>query len=212
MCWSAEADLVAGTVVSGLGVWCLARVRRARDVPLAALPLLLGVHQLIEAVVWSGADHPDTVRWARTAWAVVALPLLPALVSVGVWCSAGPPAFGSTAQRWRAALALTGVTIAVLLAVVVATSPVTAEVHGHVLRYGVGAPQSAGVLVAGYLLATVGAFLLGGDRVLRLLGVLVGVGAAVCYVLYRLAFVSTWCALSACATLVLLRWAGRPLP
>ncbi|WP_324610391.1 MULTISPECIES: DUF6629 family protein [unclassified Streptomyces] len=30
---------------------CVARVRRARDLLVAALPLLLGVHQLMEAAV-----------------------------------------------------------------------------------------------------------------------------------------------------------------
>lgn len=108
MCWSAEADLVAGTAVAGLGLLCLARVRRPRDLPLAAVPLLLGVHQLTEAAVWLGVDGrigAAPALWARTAWAVIALPLLPALVSVGVWCAMGPPgAAGRSAagQRRRA--------------------------------------------------------------------------------------------------------------
>ncbi|GAA1938762.1 DUF6629 family protein [Kitasatospora viridis] len=224
MCWSAEADLVAGTVVGGLGVWCLARVRRARDVPLAALPLVLGVHQLIEAAVWSGAggggaaghgesaDRVVSAGWAPVAWAVIALPLLPALVSLGVWCSAGPAGLGTAAQRWRAVVALVGVTVSGCLAVVVASHPITAEAHGHTLRYAIGAAGPAGILQVGYLIATVGALLLGGDRLLRLLGVLVGLGAVLCLALYRLAFVSTWCALSALAALVLLRWVRRPLP
>ncbi|MER5641083.1 DUF6629 family protein [Kitasatospora sp. NPDC002227] len=212
MCWSAEADLVAGTVVTGLGVWCLARVRRARDLPLAALPLVLGLHQLIEAAVWSGADHPASASWARTAWAVIALPVLPALVPVGVWCAAGPPALGSTAQRWRAAAALTGLTVAALLAAVLVTHPVTAEVHGHTLRYSIGIPTAAGALSAAYLLTTVGALLLGDHRLLRLLGLLMGLGAALCYALYRLAFASTWCALAALTALLLLCWAGRHEP
>ncbi|MET9640711.1 DUF6629 family protein [Streptomyces virginiae] len=51
MCWSATADLVAGTAVAAVGLVCVARVRRARDLLVAALPLLLGVHQLMEAAV-----------------------------------------------------------------------------------------------------------------------------------------------------------------
>ncbi|WP_327739521.1 hypothetical protein OG749_42450 [Streptomyces nojiriensis] len=37
MCWSATADLVAGTAISAAGIVCLARVRRARDLPVAAV-------------------------------------------------------------------------------------------------------------------------------------------------------------------------------
>ncbi|HET6855660.1 MAG TPA: DUF6629 family protein, partial [Streptomyces sp.] len=73
MCWSATADLVAGVGIAGVGAACVVRVRRVRDLPLAALPLLLGAHQMVEAVVWrsGGGTGPAT-----TAWAVIALPLL----------------------------------------------------------------------------------------------------------------------------------------
>ncbi len=194
---------MAGTVLTGLGVWCLARVQRWRDVPLGAVPLLLGAHQLTEAAVWSGTASPA----ARVAWAVIALPLLPALVPLGVWLSAGPAAPGDPAQRRRAALAVLGVAVAVPLAVAVAAHPVTAEIDGHTLRYGVGVPH-APLLLTCYLLVTVGALLLGGDRLLRVLGLLVGVGAVLCGLLWQLAFVSTWCGVAALASVVLLRWVG----
>lgn len=49
MCWSATADLVAGTGIAAIGVACVARVRRVRDLPLAALPLLLGAHRIAKS-------------------------------------------------------------------------------------------------------------------------------------------------------------------
>ncbi|WP_371477810.1 DUF6629 family protein [Kitasatospora sp. NBC_00315] len=204
MCWSAEADLVAGVVVSGLGLACLAAVRRAGQLPLAALPLVLGIHQLIEAAVWLGAEGrigPDAAQWARTAWAVIALPLLPALVAVGVQRAVR----SSEGRRLRAALAVVGVAVAVPLALVVAGHPVAAEEHGHTLTYAVGIPY-APVLLSGYLLATVGSLLLSGDRRLRLLGLLTAGGAALSALLWRLAFASTWCALAALVSVVLLQW------
>jgi len=197
MCWSPEADVVAGTAVGVLGVVCLARVRDVRQLPLAALPLLLGVHQLLEAAVWWGAG------WARLPWAVIALPLLPVLVPVGVRCATG--------RRAASVFVAVGLAVAVPLAWAVVRHPVTAAAHGHILAYGVGIPYPP-LLLAGYLLATVGALLCSGDRVLRLLGVLTGVGALLCAALWRLAFVSTWCALAAGASVVLLVWVGRPAP
>ncbi|MET9116086.1 DUF6629 family protein, partial [Streptomyces longwoodensis] len=89
MCWSATADLVAGTAVAAVGVASVARTRRARDLPLAALPLLLGAHQLVEARVWhlGGGEGPATL-----AWAVIALPLLAVWVPVAVWWGGRGPA------------------------------------------------------------------------------------------------------------------------
>ncbi|MFC9327443.1 DUF6629 family protein [Kitasatospora sp. NPDC057015] len=207
MCWSAEADLVAGAVVSGIGLACLAQVRRAGQLPLAALPLVLGVHQLVEAAVWLGVDGrigPGPAQWARTVWAVIALPLLPALVPVGVRRAVPDP----PGRGLRTALAVLGLVVAAALAVAVATHPVSAEASGHALSYAIGIPY-APLLVAGYLLATVGSLLLSGDRVLRLLGLLTGAGAVAGALLWRLAFASAWCALAALVSVVLLWWVRR---
>ncbi|MFE4974125.1 DUF6629 family protein [Kitasatospora sp. NPDC056651] len=209
MCWSARADAVAGGLVAGVGVVCLVRAHRSGRrgrLPLAALPLVLGGHQLVEALVWLGADGglPDGLAAAaRTVWAVIALPLLPVLVPAAVWCAAG-----ERQRRILAALTLLGVAVAAPLAVALASHPVSAGVHGHTLGYAVGIPHPA-LLLAGYLLATVGSLLMSGDHLLRRLGLLTGAGAVACALLWHLAFVSTWCALAALASLLLLQWAGR---
>ncbi|MET7531820.1 DUF6629 family protein [Streptomyces goshikiensis] len=176
MCWSATADLAAGTVITAVGVVCVLRVRRARDLPVAALPLLLGAHQLVEAAVWNAGGGCGP---ASTAWAGIALPVLPVWVAFGV-----------------------------LLAYCLATRPVDAEVRGHTIGYGVAVPY-APLVLAGYLFATLGALLLSGDRGLRLLGAVLAAGAVVCAALWRLEFASTWCAFAAVASVLVLGWVRR---
>ncbi|MEU1518712.1 DUF6629 family protein [Streptomyces sp. NPDC005811] len=197
MCWSATADLVAGTAVAAVGVASVARVRARRDLPLAALPLLLGAHQIVEAAVWHRGGGGGA---ATVVWAVVALPVLAVWVPGAVWCAAAPPA----RRRLTVPLAV-GTATATALGYGLATGPVTAEIHGRTVGYTFGLPHPA-VLVAGYLLATVGSLLLSGDRRLTLLGALAAVGAPVCWALWRLEFVSTWCALAAVCSVVLFDW------
>ncbi|MFF4172255.1 DUF6629 family protein [Streptomyces sp. NPDC001744] len=200
MCWSATADLWAGLGIGAAGMASLASVRRPGDAPLAALPLLLGVHQLLEAAVWHGGGGAGP---ATLAWAVVALPLLP------LWVPAGVLAAARTADRSRLLAPLVlGLATSGYLAHRLATRPVTAEIRGHTLGYAVDLPYAPPVLAA-YLLATVGALLLARDRLLRLLGLLTGAGAAVCALLWTTEFVSTWCALAAVASLLLLTWTRR---
>ncbi|MFC8830544.1 DUF6629 family protein [Streptomyces sp. NPDC057137] len=198
MCWSATADLTAGICISAIGVACVARVRRVRDLPLAALPVLLGAHQIVEALVWDagGGEGPAT-----TAWAVIAMPLLALWVPLAVLL-ASPP--GS--RRRLVVPVAAGVLTAAALSYYLATRDVTAEIRGHTVGYAVHLPQPE-IVVVGYLLATIGALLLSGDRTVRLLGVLVTVGAVVCAVIWRLEFVSTWCAFAALASVVMLGWA-----
>lgn len=207
MCWSATADLAAGTGIAAVGVVSVAlAARRPRDLPLAAVPLLLGAHQIIEAEVWrnDGGTGPATL-----AWAVIALPLLALWVPAAVLCAAPPGA----RRRLLAPLAV-GAATAAVLAYVLATRTVTAEIRGHTVGYSVGLPR-AELVVVGYLLATIGSLLLSGDRGLVLFGVLVAVGAAVSFALWRQEYISTWCAFAAVCSVVLCLWAGRrraPVP
>ncbi|MEV7422754.1 MULTISPECIES: DUF6629 family protein [unclassified Streptomyces] len=202
MCWSATADLVVGTGITVVGVACVVCTRTARDLPLAALPLLLGAHQIVESAVWraGGGAGPATL-----AWAVIALPLLAVWVPFAVLLAAGPEA-----RRRLMIPAVAGLATAAVLSYWLArgTGTVTAEIRGHTVGYVLDLPYAPPVVVA-YLVATVGSLLLGGDRAVRLLGVVVAAGAALCAALWRLEFVSTWCALAAVASVLLLRRAGR---
>jgi hypothetical protein len=210
MCWSSTADLVAGSAVAVVGVAALASVRRPRDVLLAALPLVLGLHQLIEAVVWRGEDGGvggGTAAVARTAWAVIAYPLLPVLVPVGVLLAVGAVA-APARRRLLLVLVALGLAVSTVLAVDVLSGGVTAQVDGHTLRYGVGVAHPV-LIGLGYLLATVGALLASGQRDIHLVGLACGAGAVVCLLLWQDAFVSTWCALAAVASLLVLRWVHR---
>ncbi|MGY0489611.1 DUF6629 family protein [Streptomyces sp. WG-D5] len=204
MCWSATADLVAGGAIAAVGVGCVARAARTRPraVLIAALPLLLGAHQIIEAVIWNDGGGTGA---AVDAWAVIALPLLPLWVPVGVWCAVAP-----RARRRLVVPLVAGVVTAGVFGYVLATSTVTADVRGHTMGYSIGLP-GAGWLLAGYLLATIGALLLSGERGLVLLGGLAAGAAGVCAGLWRWEFISTWCAAAALCSLVLYAWL-RPAP
>jgi hypothetical protein len=94
---------------------------------------------------------------------------------------------------------------AAALAHALAVHPVTAEIRGHTLGYVVDLPY-AQLVIAGYLVATIGSLLLSGERGLVVLGILVTAGAMVCWTLWELEFVSTWCAVAAVSSVVLFFW------
>lgn len=215
MCWSAEADLVMGSAITAVGIASVASVRRINDLPMAMLPVILGAHQLIEAVVWKGergAVSPGTAEIAREAWAVIAFPLLPAFVPLAVLAAQWPLERGR--ERVRATvLIVLGLVVAGALGHAVATRPVNAEICGHTVRYSVGIPAAPWV-IAGYLVATLGSLLLARDRLLRVLGLVCAVGAAVTMRLWFHSFASTWCAVAAVASVIVLWWvrSRRDLP
>ena len=78
--------MVAGVVVGAVGIDALRHVRRRRA-SLAAIPVVLAAHQLIEAVIWWGLDDqvPSAV-WRTALWVYLAIAfgVLPVLVPVAV--------------------------------------------------------------------------------------------------------------------------------
>ena len=52
MCFSATASFVAGSALVVLGVATLRATRRKSEIPFAAIPLLFGIQQLVEGLLW----------------------------------------------------------------------------------------------------------------------------------------------------------------
>ena len=52
MCFSATASFVAGTSLSVIGVATLTQAKRKTEIPFAMIPLLFGIQQLVEGVIW----------------------------------------------------------------------------------------------------------------------------------------------------------------
>ena len=57
MCFSASASFIAGTSLCAVGVATLKRAESRAELPFAAIPLLFGMQQLIEGVIWLTFSH-----------------------------------------------------------------------------------------------------------------------------------------------------------
>lgn len=199
MCWSAQADLVAGTVLTGIGLAGIALARDRRDVPLAGLPVLLGVHQLIEAHLWGESSGRGAVLRgpAVTLWTLIAFVVLPLVV----------PAVLLYAERVRRRVQFVAAAIGVPVAAILGRailSGASATDNGHVMNYQAGIPLLP-VVLAGYLVATCLPFLTSPEPTMRELGVALSLGAAAAAALDILAFASIWCAFAAVVSVLIVR-------
>jgi hypothetical protein len=79
VCFSESASLVSGVAITGVGVATLRMVPDRRQLPFAALPLIFGVHQVLEGVVWRQLEQsahvavrtPAVELWLLIAWLVL---------------------------------------------------------------------------------------------------------------------------------------------
>ena len=200
MCFSAEADVVAGLVVGGIGIDALRHVHRPAENLLAALPVVLGAHQLIEAFVWWGAEDRvphDVSRVAVWLYLSIAFGLLPVFVPLAV--GALEPA--ANVRRIRV-FAVAGVAVAVVLMYAVVRGPVDASIEGRHIDYRVEL-SSGGAIVALYVAATCGSMLVSKHRHVRWFGAanLCAVGALAW--LNQSALISLWCVWAAATSVAI---------
>lgn len=196
-----EADLVAGAALVPIGVLSLRQVREAREIPFAALPLLLGFHQLVESVVWAGVDgsvSSGTAHLAALVYVVIALPLLPTLFPLAVLLIETP-----SRRRYVAPFLAIGAVVSTYMAWRLWQNGLDVVAHPYGLEYRVGLGFE-GFWTGAYIVATMGACLVSGYKTVIAFGVLNLIGLTVVGLAYTQAFASLWCVYAALVSVLIL--------
>jgi hypothetical protein len=212
VCFSPEADLIGGIIVGGAGIDALRHVGHRREVALAALPVVFGIHQIIEAFTWWGLEGvvPASVGDAAT-WIYLAIAfLLPVLVPIAVL------SLEVNAARSRLVLPFValGVGVSIMLLAALLTGPVSAEVAGRTIAYHASL-EYGGLLTALYVVATCGPLVLSSKTSVRVFGILNLATVTVLAWLMAARVISLWCAWAAVASIVIVihfRTAKNPEP
>jgi hypothetical protein len=202
MCFAPEADAVVGGIILAVGVDALRHVGSPKQLPLAALPVLFGLHQLTEAFVWWGLQGHVSESIERVAiwiWLLFAFVMLPVLLPIAV------DLVESSAMRRRVigACAGIGLVVAVALGIAIFRGPVNAQIRGHCISYDVDALRNGGQWTVLYIIAACGALLASSNRALARLGGLNLVVTPLLMWLTVSGFVSLWCFWAAIASVVI---------
>ncbi|MGP0052162.1 MAG: DUF6629 family protein [Solirubrobacteraceae bacterium] len=202
MCFSPEADFTAGAVVVGVGVATLRRVREPRELIVGALPLLFGIHQLVEGFVWLGlrGEVPGGVEdAAKEGYIVYAQAILPVIVPLGLTLL--EPDRRRT--RWMWPLVAGGLLLGAYLLWQITAFPVGAHETARCIDYTTHTPNDAAFGVV-YVLVTCGPALMSSRRYLRWFGVVSMVGAVAVAVVRVDELTSLWCLYVAVVSVLIL--------
>lgn len=190
MCFSATASFVAGASLVTIGVATMKTSRRRVDRPFAAIPVLFGVQQLIEGVIWlSFRNDLGPLNFIMTyVYSLFAFVLWPIFVPFAM-ASMEP-------QKWRKqllyAVQAVGVTVGAYLLYWHTRSPVVSQIVDRSVVYDNSHFYEIWVLGL-YFASTIGSCLLSSRRVANLFGVLAFVSAVAAYWVFSASFVSVWC-------------------
>ena len=192
MCFSPQANVVGGLVICAIGIDAVRHIRQRREfVALGWIPVLLGAHQFIEALVWlwlQGHVPRGIGHVALWAYLLIAFVVLPVLVPLAVI------ALEPTRRRkWMMVpFASTGTVIAVILLAAMVRGPVGVTLSTYHLSYDIRVSDGL-LIVALYVVAVCGPLLMSGYRNVVVFGVANLVAVIVIAQLTIAGFASVWC-------------------
>jgi hypothetical protein len=192
VCFSPEADIVGGLVICAIGVDAVRHIHQRRDfLALAWLPLVLGVHQFIEALVWlwlQGHVPRGIGQVALWAYLLIAFVVLPVFVPLAVI------ALEPTRRRKQMMLpfASIGAAVAAVLLTAMVRGPVDVRLAPYHLAYSIRLPDGLWI-IALYVVAVCGPLLVSGYRNVAVFGIVNLVAVVIIARLTVSGFASVWC-------------------
>lgn len=178
-------------ILLAIGVLTLKKVSRTNEWVFASLPLLFGLHQFDQGIVWLGLMqqvNPQTFHTASELFVFYAQAVLPFWVPLAVWLI--------EPRGVKRGLLLALVVIGGLLAAYVAWGltqyPTTVHIQNGSLVYSNASTEYLWVALL-YILTTCGSLILSRSVTVQLFGWLNLFGLVIVYILAHYAFTALWC-------------------
>lgn len=200
MCFSVTASFATGVALSAVGVSTLSKTEKKPEVFLAMIPLLFGIQQVIEGLVWlSLLRNTATLNQISTCgYALFSHVLWPIFVPFAVTLIEKNP----TRKKILYAFQVAGVAVGIYLLYAIIQNPIVSSILNHSIKYETVFLYK--FLITGFYITVVcGSFLVSSERLLNLFGGILLVSFLTAYYFYTLTFVSVWCFFAAVLSLII---------
>jgi len=199
MCFSATASFIAGGALSAAGAETLRHAKTRERAPLAAMPLLFGIQQIVEGVVWSSFNIPLLNALATHFFVFFSHVLWPTYIPFAVLLIEKEPG----RRLILKVLLLIGLatSLSLLFYSLIIGTPV-AFVHGQSIIYETSLPVIP-LGIGFYVLATCVACLVSSHKYIRVFGLALTGSFIIAYWAYSHAFYSVWCFFAAILSFII---------
>jgi hypothetical protein len=193
MCFSAQASFTSSAVITAIGIATLTRVKEPKQVLFGAIPIIFGIQQCAEGVLWttlkSGA-HQSLQNTAMYVFLITALVIWPVMISLSTL-------FLETKRIRRTILTgllMGGGLLSLFYAWCLVFYNVRPEIQSfhmdYINNFPSGWTKAAFVL---YLAVTITPLFVSSVKRMRLFGGLIAVSCLVTGIFYAQYLTSVWC-------------------
>ena len=190
MCFSATASFIAGGTLSTIGGATIKKVKKKSELPYAAIPLLFGIQQIIEGVLWlSFYNNLVLIRTVATfLFSLFAYALWPAFVPFSVKLL--EPSSGR--KKILFVLQTIGGGVGLYSLYFIIKFPITCSIVNYSIQYAGTIPFGYQIFWL-YCVSACGSCFVSSHKIINIFGVFLIVSIAITYHYYLVSFVSVWC-------------------
>lgn len=201
MCFGAGASFASASVLTGVGIASVAKVRSPGERLFAVIPLIFAVQQFLEGMLWVflNRGYDGILKTALTyAFLFVAYVFWPVYAPLSIR-ALEPREAKHRAMAW---FVLAGIATAAYLSFFLLSTPVRATVVQCSIFYDpiTPGPRASTIIYAIVIFAP---FLFCSYRPVAVLGIINLIFCAVAYYFYSAAFVSVWCFFAAALSVMI---------
>ena len=199
MCFSAAASFIAGVSLSAMGILTLKKARTRVEIPFASIPLLFGIQQLIEGVLWLSFHFEIAllnvlmtylfVFFSHVFWPIF-VPFSIGLIETVPW-----------REKAMRVFQMIGGGVGLYLLYFIIRFPITSEIKVNVLYVFPDFHKPLVLLL--YVIATCVSGFFSSHRMINVFGVSALLLFMLSYWFYMVAFFSVWCFFSALLSVVI---------
>ncbi|HRY90759.1 MAG TPA: hypothetical protein P5229_00235 [Candidatus Gracilibacteria bacterium] len=200
MCFSATASFIAGGSLTLAGKGTLKKVREKSDIPFASIPLLFGIQQTIEGLVWLSFSSPvyaSTLNHLFSfAFTLFAYVLWPIFVPIAIYLMERDQLRSRILKLFIAI----GLIAGLYLLYTMIRVPVTSQIIQHSISYS-NAATGYPIFIM-YLISTCLSCLVSSHRMVNIFGVTLFASCFFAFQCYANAFFSVWCFFAALLSVI----------
>lgn len=206
MCFSPVVSFTASAVLIPTGLACIYKMKDRSQMLFAMIPLIFGLQQLAEGILWIVLQNQDYIEWRRAATYI--------FVSAGqlAWPLLVPFSVLSMEHdknRRNILMIFAGIGLAMFAYLLnnLLFHPVYAEIVGHHIIYEFDFPHNHKWLVSGilYFIPTVGSHFVSSNHKVNDLGKTVFLSLGITYIFFAQFAFSVWCFFSAIISVLVYR-------
>lgn len=193
MCFSATASFSAGAVLTVIGVAAIKKTHHKSQFLFASIPLIFGVQQLAEGILWISLPNPDLVslqKFATYTFLLFAQVIWPVWVPIAILLLEK----NKTRKKIQHILVGAGILVSCYLAYCLLSFSVEAKIIGYHIAYLQDYPDSLRIFVIIlYALATIAPSFFSHIKRMWILGASIFISIVITAIFYEHYIISVWC-------------------